>query len=378
MGDPIYLDYNGTTPVDPEVLDAMLPFLRGEFGNPSSATPLGARAKAAIERARGEVAALIGADSFEVVFTSGGTEASNQAIFGFAGCAPSSRRKIVSSTVEHPATEMPLRRLAEQTFSVVRAPVARNGIVDVVEAAAEIDASTELVTIIHAQNETGVLQPVAELSAAAARAGAPIHVDASQSLGKVHVDVRAWGIDALTIAGHKLYAPKGIGALFVRRGHELPSPLAGAGQEYGRRPGTENVAYIAGLGRACGIAARRLREDARTIGGLRDALWKGLSSGIAGLVRVGDGAASLPNTLNVLLPGVAGHEALAATPRIAAATGSACHAGATMPSAIILAHGFAPHVAAGAIRLTLGRGTTSADIEGATAALVATWERLRH
>ncbi len=148
MGDPIYLDYNGTTPVDPEVLDAMLPFLRGEFGNPSSATPLGARAKAAIERARGEVAALIGADSFEVVFTSGGTEASNQAIFGFAGCAPSSRRKIVSSTVEHPATEMPLRRLAEQTFSVVRAPVARNGIVDVVEAAAEIDASTELVTII--------------------------------------------------------------------------------------------------------------------------------------------------------------------------------------------------------------------------------------
>lgn len=375
MTEPIYLDHNGTTPVDPDVLDAMLPFLRGEFGNPSSTTPWGRRARSAIEQARAEVAYLINAHPDEIIFTSGGTEASNHAIAGFAGRAPADRRRIVTSTVEHPATDNPCRRLEQEGFTVVRVPVAHNGIVDV-KAAAAIDASTALVTIIHAQNETGVLQPVPELARAAANAGAPIHADASQSLGKVPIDVAAWGIDAMTIAGHKLYAPKGIGALFLKRGHDLPSPLAGAGQERGRRPGTENVASIVGLGRACVIAGQRLAEDAQRIARLRDRLWQELSSKVPGLERVGAGAPTLPNTLNVLFPRTAGNAVLAAAPEVAASTGSACHAGEDKPSSIIAAHGYAASQAVGAVRLTLGRATSSEDVSRAAAALASAWEQL--
>lgn len=259
---PIYLDYNGTTPVAPEVLDAMLPFLRDQFGNASSTTPLGRTARAAIEEGRAEVAALIGAKPEEIVFTGGGTEASNHAIRGFAAVAPAGRRRIVTSMVEHPVTEMPCRRLEREGFSVSRIGVDADGIVDLAAARMAIDGETALVTIIHAQNEIGTLEPVAELAEAAREARAPIHVDASQSLGKVPVDVAVWGIDVLTLAGHKLYAPKGIGALYLRSGHAIPSVLDGAGQEGGRRPGTENVPYIVGLGRACRIARERLAEDA--------------------------------------------------------------------------------------------------------------------
>ncbi len=376
MTEPVYLDHNGTTPVAPEVLDAMLPFLRGEFGNPSSTTPWGQRARSAIEQARAEVAGLINAHPDELIFMSGGTEASNHAIAGFAGRAPGDRRRIVTSTVEHPATENPCRRLEQAGFAVVRIPVAHNGIVDVKAAEAAIDASTALITIIHAQNETGVLQPVPELARAAAAAGAPIHVDASQSLGKVPVDVAAWGIDAMTIAGHKLYAPKGIGVLFLKRGHDLPSPLAGAGQERGRRPGTENVASIVGLGRACVMAGQRLAEDAERIARLRDRLWQELSSRVAGLERVGAGAPTLPNTLNVLFPRIAGNAVLAAAPEVAASTGSACHAGEDKPSSIVVAHGYPPAQAVGAVRLTLGRATTNEDVSRAAAALASAWAQL--
>lgn len=365
---PIYLDYNGTTPVDPAVLEAMLPFLREHYGNASSATPLGRVARSAIEAARAEVAALIGARPGEIVFTGGGTEASNHAIRGFTAIAPAARRRIVTTTVEHPATEMPCRRLEREGFAVARIGVDGDGRLDLAAALAAIGEATALVTVIHAQNEIGTLQPVAELSAGARAAGAPIHVDASQSLGKVPVDVAAWGIDALTIAGHKLYAPKGIGALYLREGLSVPSVLDGAGQEGGRRPGTENVPFIVGLGHACRIAAERLAQDSRRLETLRERLWQGLSAAVPGLRRLG-GAQTLPNTLNVLFPDAVGNHLLAATPAIAASTGSACHAGDSKPSAIVLALGIPAQEALGAVRLTLGRGTTEAEIDAAVAAL---------
>lgn len=372
---PIYLDYNGTTPVAPEVLDAMLPFLRDQFGNASSTTPLGRAARSAIEEARAEVAKLIGALPEEIIFTGGGTEASNHAIRGFAAVAPVSRRRIVTSMVEHPATEMPCRRLEREGFAVSRIGVDDDGVVDLAAARTAIDGETALVTIIHAQNEIGTLEPVAELAEAARMAGSPIHVDASQSLGKVPVDVAVWGIDALTLAGHKLYAPKGIGALYLQIGHAIPSVLDGAGQEGGRRPGTENVPYIVGLGRACRIAGERLAADATRIAALKERLWQALAAGVPGLRRLG-GARTLPNTLSVLFPEAVGNDLLEATPAIAASTGSACHAGSSQPSAIILALGISPDEALGAVRLSLGRSSREAEIDAAGAALIEGYWRL--
>lgn len=373
---PVYLDYNGTTPVAAEVVDAMLPFLREHYGNASSTTPLGRAARAAIEEARAELAGLIGADAGEIVFTSGGTEASNHAIRGFAAVAPPARRRIVTSTVEHPATDMPCRRLEGEGFAVARIGVDGDGVIDLDAARAAIGRETALVTVIHAQNEIGTLEPVEALAAAARAAGAPIHVDASQSLGKVPVDVAAWGIDALTVAGHKLYAPKGVGALFLRSGHAIPSVLDGAGQEGGRRPGTENVAYIVGLGRACRIAKARLAEDAGRIAALKERLWQALAAGVPGLRRLG-GANTLPNTLSLLFPGIVGNDLLDAAPAIAASTGSACHAGSSKPSAIVLALGIAPDQALGAVRLSLGRLSDADQVDAAARALVEAYGRLR-
>ena len=329
----IYLDHNGTTPVAPEVLEAMLPFFSRHFGNPSSATDLGRTARAAIEEARADVAALIGAGADEIVFTSGGTEASNHAIRGFASVAAASRRKVVTSMVEHPATEMCCCGLEALGFSLTRLRVDGDGLISIAAAEKAMGDDVALVSVIHAQNETGTLQPIEDLAAAARRARAPIHVDASQSIGKVPIDVVAWGVDALTIAGHKLYAPKGIGALFVKRGHAFGSVMAGAGQEAGRRPGTENVPGIVGLGAACAIAARRLTADAARLADLRERLWQRLAAAVPGIVRVAAGAPTLPNTLNVLFPRTIGNDLLAVTPGIAASTGSACHAGDSRPSA---------------------------------------------
>lgn len=374
---PIYLDNNGTTPVADDVLAAMLPYLRGEYGNASSTTELGRRAKAAIDKAREQVAALIDADPADIVFTSGGTEASNHAIRGFAEIAPPSRRKIVTSSVEHPATENACKRLERGGYSVARLPVNRDGVIDLSVAAREIDDTTALVTIIHAQNEIGTLEPVGEIAALAANFKVPVHADASQSLGKVPVSVRRWKIDALTIAGHKLYAPKGIGALYLRRALNVPKLFDGAGQEQGRRPGTENVAYIAGLGEACAIANKRLAEDSKRLEALRERLWARLSAKVSGLIRVAAGAPTLPNTLNVLFPDAVGNDILARLPDVFASTGSACHAGDSKPSSIILALGYAPNVALGAVRLTAGRTTTQDQVDAAADKLAAAWASLR-
>ncbi|TDR84553.1 cysteine desulfurase family protein [Enterovirga rhinocerotis] len=372
---PVYLDHNGTTPVDPAVLEAMLPYLREEFGNPSSATALGRRAREAVETAREAVAALIGARAEEVTFTSGGTEASNIAIRG-AAARRGERPVVVTSTIEHPATEACCALLERDGMAIRRIPPGPDGCLDPARVEAGIDGRTALVTLIHAQNEIGTLQPIAEVSRAARRAGALVHADAAQSVGKVAVEVDALGVDLLTIAGHKLYAPKGIGALYARTGTGLAPLLVGAGQERGRRPGTENVAFIAGLGAACRIAAARLAEDAARQDGLARHLLRRLREEVPGLILVGHPERRLPNTVNVLFPGVTGNALLAACPEILASTGSACHAGSDLPSAILLALGLAPDRAVGAVRLSLGRTTSGDEIDRAARSLAAAWRRL--
>ncbi len=374
-GKAIYLDFNATTPVAREVLEAMLPYFGEEFGNPSSAYPLGRRARDAVEAARGEVARLIGARAEEIVFTGGGTEASNHAIRGVAAAA-AERRRVVTSMVEHPATAMTCGRLERDGFEIVRIGVDRTGRVDLREMAAKIDRSTALVTIIHAQNEIGTLQPVAQVSELARAKGAVVHADAAQSVGKVPVDVDALGVSLLSIAGHKLYAPKGIGALYIRHGTGLGPLVDGAGQEHGMRPGTENVPYIVGLGVACRIARERLGRGMASVAALRDLLEADLKRQVPGLVVTGHPTERLPNTLNVLFPGVLGGELLDAVPNVWASTGSACHAGDPTPSSVLLALGFPAGQALGAVRLSLGRTTTEADVSTAARSLGEAWSRL--
>jgi cysteine desulfurase len=368
----IYLDHNATTPVDPAVLDAMLPYLRGEFGNPSSAHGLGSRAHDAVEAARADVAALIGAAPDEIVFTGGGTEASNIAIRG-AVRIDDARRDVVTSAIEHPATEVCCAFLEGEGRKVTRVPAKTDGLIDAARVAAVIDNKTALVTIIHAQNEIGTIQPIADIAAAARRHGALVHVDAAQSVGKIAVNVKELGADLLSIAGHKLYAPKGVGVLYIRRGVELPPLLLGAGQESGRRPGTENVPYIVALGAACRIAGTMLERESKRLSGLSGDLFAALKREIAAIILVGDPKRRLPNTLNVLFPNASGRKVLEICPRVMASTGSACHADSEQPSAILTALGIAHDRALGAVRLSLGRGTTADDVATAASALAVAW-----
>jgi cysteine desulfurase len=370
----IYLDHNATTPVDPAVLDAMLPFLRAEFGNPSSAYPLGRRAREAIENARAKVAALIGAHADEITFTSGGTEASNIAIRGAAKRDPQ-RTSLVTTAIEHPATDECCKLLAHDGHQVRRVAPSPDGRVSADAMIAAIGDDVALVTMIHGQNEIGTLQPVADVAAPARRQGALVHADAAQSIGKVPVNVDALGVDLLSIAGHKLYAPKGIGALYQRRGVALPSVLVGAGQEHGRRPGTENVAAIVALGEACRLAADALQQVGE-IAARSGELLAQLRRAIPGLLLTGHPTERLPNTLNVLFPGVSGRRVLEVCPGVMASTGSACHADREDPSAILTACGIAADAALGAVRLSLGRATTKEDVAAAATQLAAAWRSL--
>jgi cysteine desulfurase len=372
--DPIYLDFNATTPLAPEVVDAMLPYLRQHFGNPSSSHVYGRHTQAAVTRARAQVAALLGCNADEVIFTSGGTEANNLAIRGVTE-ARHERRHVVTSVIEHPATDRPCEWLGQHGWRVSRLSVDAEGRVRVEEARATIDVETALVTVMHSNNETGVLQPIAELTDLARRCGAVVHTDAAQSVGKVPVDVRELGVDLLSVAGHKLYAPKGVGALYVRHGTPLVPLLLGAGHERGLRPGTENVASIVGLGVACEIAARDLQTVAERTRRLRDDLWERLASAVPGIELNGHRTLRLPNTLNVRFPQVTGNDVLLGAPGIAASTGSACQAGHESASAVILAMGVAPADALGSVRLTLGRDTSPDHVAKAAAALVESWRR---
>jgi len=372
--DPIYLDYNATTPLLPEVVDAMLPYLREHFGNPSSRHLFGRRTHDAIERARSDVAALIGSDADEIIFTSGGTEANNLAIRGTT--ARTSRRRIVTSIVEHPATARPVSWLERQGWDIVRVGVDAGGRALVHELDTAITSATALVTIMHSNNETGVLQPIQEAVRFARRAGACFHTDAAQSVGKVAIDVRAMDLDLLSIAGHKLYAPKGVGALFVRRGTDLEPLTLGAGHERGLRPGTENVASIVGLGAACAMAQRDLDDEGARVRALRDRLWERLAQAIPQLALNGHVENRLPNTLNVRFPRVSGEALLATTPQIAASTGSACHEGDESASAVLLAMGIPGKAALGSVRLTLGRATSESAVDRAATALARAWREL--
>jgi cysteine desulfurase len=369
---PIYLDYNATTPVDPGVLDAMLPFLRGEFGNPSSAYELGRHARDAIETARAEVASLIGALPDEILFTSGGTESTNLAILGAVRRRPE-KLPIVTGAIEHPATDAVCSLLEQRGHEIRRIAPQVNGCVDADEMANAIDDDTALVTLIHAQNEIGTLQPLERVAAAARKHGAITHADIAQSAGKVPIDVRTMGIDLLSITGHKLYAPKGVGALYVRRGIELRPLLVGAGQERGKRPGTENVAGIVALGAACRIAGEKLASEMTRQQELRNDLLIRLRHEVPDIQLVGDPATRLPNTLNVLFPGISGRQFLASCPRIFASTGSACHADREEASAILRALGIPEDKALGAVRLSLGRYTTQDEVAAAAASLGSAW-----
>lgn len=370
--EPIYLDHNATTPVLPAVLDAMLPYLREHFGNPSSDHVYGHRAREAVVLARTQVAELIGCRPREIYFTSGGTEANNLAIRGVCAARPQ-RSHLVTSVIEHPATARPCEYLEGQGHELSRLPVDRHGVIrpDVLEAVLRED--TALVSVMHANSETGSLQPVAELAALAHRVGAMLHADAAQTAGKLAFTVAELGVDLLSIVGHKMYAPKGIGALYVREGTPIAPQLLGGGHEQGLRSGTENVAYLVGLGQACAIARGDIEATALHLAGLRDHLWGLLNEGIPGLALNGHPSRRLPNTLNVRFPGVSGRDILARAPGLAAATGSACHAGDESPSAVILAMGVPADEAIGSVRLSLGRGTSGEDIEAAAAALVRAW-----
>jgi cysteine desulfurase len=376
---PIYLDYNATTPVDPAVLEAMLPYLQTHFGNPSSAHVFGKTAHDAIEQARGQVAALLGAQPDEIVFTGGGSEASNQALKGavftklrgFFGRWVKGAH-IITSAVEHPATLQPCAFLERLGCKVTVLPVDRFGQVDPQAVKKALDRSTTIVSIMHANNEVGTLEPIREIGEMARGQGALMHTDAAQSVGKIPVRVDDLNVDLLSVAGHKVYAPKGIGVLYIRRGVKLEPFIHGAGHEAARRAGTENVPYIVALGKACELAQNSLPQATEKLRRLRDRLWDRLRSGLGDKITLnGHPELRLPNTLNVNFAGHAGADILEHVPEIAASTGSACHAGHVTLSPVLKAMGVPPQTGRGAVRLSVGRFTTDEEIDRAAAALIA-------
>lgn len=374
---PIYLDYNATTPVLPQVRDALLPFLDTHFGNPSSDHPYGRAAAEAVQRARQQVADVLGCAADEIVFTSGGSESDNWALVGRVWAAGSDRAHIITTVVEHPAVLNTCRFLERRGVAVTYLPVDGTGQVDPDDVRRALRPETVVVSVMHANNEVGTLQPIAEIAAICRQAGVPLHTDAAQSVGKVPARVDDLGVDMLTIAGHKLYAPKGIGALYVRRGTALEPLIHGAGHEGGRRAGTENVPWMVALGAAAALAHATLETEAARQQTLRDRLQQLLEEKAGGVTLNGHPTDRLPNTLNVRFAGIDGNALLAAVPEVAASTGSACHAGETEPSAVLLAMGIPPAEAVGAVRLSLGRLTTEDEIERAAEALAAGVARLR-
>ena len=359
----IYLDYNATAPVDSNVFEAMLPYLREHYGNPSSGHWFGTEAKAAIERAREQVAALVGAEPADIVFTSGGSESDNWAIRGIAEANRDRGDHIITSQIEHPAVLKSCRYLEGQGFRVTYLPVDGCGRVDPDDVARAITSRTILISAMHANNEVGTIQPIAAIGVMAQKRGIHFHTDAAQSVGKIPVDVEQLRVDLLTVAGHKLYAPKGVGALYIRRGVNMAPLIHGAGHEGGRRAGTENVAGVVGLGQACTIAAETMTETSEQLRTLRDRLHEGLAIRIGSVRLNGHPAQRLPNTLNLSFDGLDGNALLAALPEIAASTGSACHAGTTEPSPVLTAMGVPQESALGAVRFSLGKQNDEPEID---------------
>lgn len=366
----IYLDYNATTPVDPEVAKAMEPFLHGLFGNPSSMHRYGTETRLAVEQAREQVARLIGAQPYEIIFTSGGTESNNLAIQGVARALRHRGNHIITTSVEHPAVIEVCRFLEKEGFQVTYVPVDRYGMVDPEQVERAITASTILISVMHANNETGTIQPVAEIGKIARKRGVIMHSDAAQSVGKIPVEVGQLQVDLLSVAGHKLYAPKGIGALYIRQGVQLEKIIHGADHEQNRRPGTENILAIAGLGKACELAAEHLDNHAAHPKRLRDRLQQLLTEALPEVVVHGHPLERLPNTLNISFPGIEATTLLGALETVAASAGAACHADSKDASSVLAAMGVPQEVAMGAIRLSTGRFNTEEEIEEAGRQLI--------
>ncbi len=377
----VYLDHNATTAVAPEVLEAMLPYLSGEYGNAASIHTFGQKARAAVETAREQVAALIGARAQEIVFTSGGTEADNHAILGVVASTASStsRSHVITSSSEHEAVLNTCQALEKQGVDVTYLAVDREGRVDPEELRRSVRKETVLITIMHANNELGTVQPLEEIGRIAAEADVYFHTDAVQSAGKLPIDVNALGIDLLALSGHKFYAPQGIGALYIRGGTRLRQLLYGGHHQRGFRPGTENVPGIVGLGKAAEIARQSQVKDAARISALRDRLEQGLLAQVPHSRVNAARAPRTPNTTNITFPGIDGEALVIALDLkgLACSTGAACSSGAVEPSHVLTAIGLPPEEARASLRFSLGRHTTAADIDFALYIVPATVVQLR-
>lgn len=370
MKDLVYLDFNATTPLADEVVEAIRPYFREAFGNPSSQHWAGIPARDAIETARSQVAALLCCDATEIVFTSGGTEANNHAIKGmyFANRTRTSSPHLIISQIEHPAIHEPCRFLESLGADVTRLPVDGAGLVDPDDVRRAIRPNSVLICIMHASNEVGTIQPIEQIAVIAREHGICFHTDAAQTVGKIPVDVDALGIDLLSVAGHKLYGPKGVGAIYIREGLELEPLMHGAAHEAGRRAGTENVIEIVGFGAAC-VLAQKLLDDTKIVES-RDDFWKKLQTRFENRVVLnGHPKRRLPNTLNVGFRGESGENLLAKLPWLAASTGAACHAGSFQISPVLKAMGVPEEIGQGAVRFSLGRSTTPAEIDAVVDAL---------
>ena len=358
----IYLDYNATTPIHPRAVDEMDKYAKKYFGNPSSGHWFGMKAKEGVAKARKGVATLLSCSPEEIIFTSGGTESNNYVILGVAETFKKKGKHIITSRIEHPAVINPCRHLEKNGFRVTYLPVDEFGLIDPSDLRKAIRKDTILITIMHANNETGAIQPIPEISRIAGNRNVLFHTDAAQSAGKIPADINELGVDFLSMAGHKLYAPKGVGVLYKRKGIEIEPLMYGAGHERGSRPGTENVIEIAALGKSCEILKKTMRKNSVRIRRLRDSLEQGLIDAGIRIRLNGHPEKRLPNTLNVSFPGIDGHELLKKIPNIAASTGSACHANVKEPSAVLTAMGVKPEDAFGAIRFSLGLWTTEEEI----------------
>jgi cysteine desulfurase len=375
----VYLDHNATTPVEPDVLDAMLPYLSAEFGNAASIHSFGQRARAAVETARESVAALLGARPQEIVFTSGGTESDNHAIFGIVEAAGGHEKHVITTTIEHEAVLNTCQALEKQGASVTYLSVDRDGLIDLEALRRAVRPETVLITIMHANNELGTLEPLEEIGRIAAEADVYFHTDAVQSAGKLPIDVKALRVDLLSLSGHKFYAPQGIGALYIKGGTRLRQLLYGGHHQRGFRPGTENVAGIVGLGKAAEMARAALAQDARLISALRDKLEHGLLARVPDSSVNGARAPRTPNTTNLLFPGLEGEALVIALDLkgLACSTGAACSSGALEPSHVLTAIGLPPEEARASLRFSLGRHTTAEEIDFALEVVPAAVAQLR-
>ena len=371
QADPIYLDFNATTPVDPRVADAMIPFLREHFGNPSSSHVLGQRTRAAVENARRQAASFLGTEAANIIFTSGGTEANNHAIIGAAMAGRERGNHIVTTAVEHPAVSEVCRHLESRGFTTTFVPVDEYCRVDPDQVADAFTDQTILVSVMHANNEVGTLQPVAEIAAKARERGILSHSDCAQSAGKIPVTRGGLGVDMISVAGHKIYGPKGVGMLCLCEGLELPSLMFGAGHENGRRAGTENILEIVGFGMACELAAADLDHEGPRLTAMRDRLQTELLRAFPEGRINGHLDLRLPNTLSFSVPDLTASAIIRNLPQVAVSAGAACHGdGGVTISHVLAAMGVPERMALGTIRISVGRMTTDQDVGEGIAAVI--------